>query len=67
MADPLFIDTCRRFEKAWQMRLRYSDKPDISFTDLTSFVVMEEEKITDVLTNDRHFVQVNLGFAVVPW
>lgn len=58
--------TSRRFEKAWQMRLRYSDKPDISFTDLTSFVVMEEEKITTVLTNDRHFVQVNLGLIAVP-
>ena len=38
----------------------------ISFTDLTSFVVMKEEKVTDVLTNDRHFAQVNLGFVPVP-
>jgi len=47
------------------MRLRYRDKPDISFTDLTSFAIMEEENITAVLTNDRHFSQVNLGFVAV--
>jgi predicted nucleic acid-binding protein len=48
------------------MRLRHSDKPDISFTDLTSFVVMEEENISEVLTNDRHFSQIDLGFTAVP-
>ena len=35
-----------RFTRAWHMRLRYIDKPDISFTDLTSFVVMQEEDIS---------------------
>ena len=58
--------TSQRFAKAWQLRSRYNDKPDISFTDLTSFVVMEEEQVTDVLTNDHHFIQVNLGFTAVP-
>ena len=58
--------TSPRFTRAWQMRLRYNDKRDISFTDLTSFVVMEEENISEVLTNDHHFSQVNLGFTAVP-
>ena len=58
--------TSQRYAKAWQLRLRYNDKPASSFTDLTSFVVMEEEKVADVLTNDRHFTQVNLGFTAVP-
>ena len=55
-----------RFTRAWHMRLRYIDKPDISFTDLTSFVVMQEEDISEVLTNNHHFSQVNLGFTAVP-
>lgn len=35
-----------RFEQAWQLRLRHRDKPRISFTDLTSFMVMRELRIT---------------------
>ena len=58
--------TAERFGKAWQLRLRYPDKPLISFTDLTSFTVMQEDGISDVLTNDRHFGQVNLGFHRLP-
>lgn len=58
--------TPERFEKTWQMRLEYKDKPKISFTDFTSFVVMQELLISDVLTDDKHFVQVNLGFQRRP-
>src|SRR5712692_7840889 len=47
-----------RFEKAWKLRLRYRDKPRISFTDLTSFVVMQELGIKLALTGDTHFNQV---------
>ena len=31
-----------RFNYAWLLRSVYRDKPDISFTDLTSFVVMRD-------------------------
>lgn len=31
-----------RFQRAWDLRLRYRDKPRMSFTDLTSFAVMRE-------------------------
>jgi predicted nucleic acid-binding protein len=55
-----------RFQAAWRLRLRYHDKPLISFTDLTSFVIMRELGITDVLTADTHFAKVGLGFKLVP-
>lgn len=55
-----------RFERAWKMRLKYQDHPEISFTDFTSFVIMEETGVKRALTNDRHFEAVNLGFVKVP-
>ena len=58
--------TPERFDAAYQLRLLYSDKPRISFTDLTSFVVMRELEIRNVLTADRHFAQVHLGFRCRP-
>ena len=41
--------TPERFLRAWRLRQRYRDKPRISFTDLTTFVVMQEAGIRDVL------------------
>ncbi len=37
----------------------YRDRPDKawSLTDCASFVIMEERRITDALTHDRHFEQ----------
>lgn len=55
-----------RFEKAKKLRYKFSDKPYISFTDLTSIVVMKELDIIDVLTEDNHFLQVGMGFRKVP-
>jgi uncharacterized protein len=55
-----------QFERAWQMRQKYYDKPDISFVDFTSMVVMQDLGITDVFTGDAHFQQVNLGFRLHP-
>ena len=55
-----------RFQWAWQLRTKYRDKPKISFTDFTSFVVMQDLGIHEVLTDDAHFLQINLGFQVRP-
>jgi uncharacterized protein len=58
--------TPERFLRAWRLRLRYRDKPRISFTDLTSFVVMRELELRRVLTGDSHFEQVGMGFVRIP-
>jgi predicted nucleic acid-binding protein len=54
-----------RFKSAQQLRIRYQDKPAISFTDLTSLVVMQEFEIQKILTEDGHFSQVGLGFELI--
>ena len=58
--------TPERFCRAWRLRLRFHDKPRISFTDLTSFVVMRELGLRHALTADAHFEQVGMGFLRVP-
>lgn len=58
--------TPERFDAAYRLRLRHRDKPGISFTDLTSFVVMKELGIREALTADAHFKQIHLGFRLVP-
>lgn len=58
--------TSDRFAYAWKLRRRFQDKPNISFTDLTSMVVMEGRGITEVLTEDEHFIQVGIGLRKVP-
>ena len=55
-----------RFRTAMGYRLKFADKPRISFTDLTSMVIMKDLGISDVLTADNHFVQVGLGFHMLP-
>ena len=58
--------TKERFKRARDLRLKFQDKPKISFTDLTSMVVMKELRIKDVLTEDDHFTQVGMGFRKLP-
>jgi predicted nucleic acid-binding protein len=58
--------TPERFSGAWRLRLRYRDQPRISFTDFTSFVVMRELGLRQVLTGDAHFAQVGMGFVRMP-
>lgn len=54
------------FARTKELRLRYSDKPRISFTDLSSMAVMQVLAIDTVLTGDVHFAQVGMGFRVAP-
>ncbi|MCD6468886.1 MAG: type II toxin-antitoxin system VapC family toxin [Thermoplasmata archaeon] len=58
--------TSERFSSAWRLRKRFQDKPKISFTDLTSMVIMKEKGIKSILTEDEHFLQVGMGFQKVP-
>lgn len=58
--------TPERFEKAKILRLKYQDKPKISFTDLSSMVVMEELGLKDIITGDEHFEHVGMGFQRKP-
>lgn len=62
----LELVTIERFIKAVEFRRKYKDKPRISFTDFTSMTIMSELGISDVLTEDDHFVQVGIGFHKVP-
>ena len=55
-----------RFESAKQLRVKYDDKPLISFTDLTSMVVMSDLGIENIITADAHFSHVGMGFNLRP-
>lgn len=55
-----------RFLRAWELRQKFRDKPRLSFTDLTSFAVMKELNIFQVLTGDMHFEQVGMDFEILP-
>lgn len=50
-------------EAAWTIFKKYGDK-DFSFTDCTSFALMEREAIFTAFTFDEHFQQY--GFQTVP-
>jgi predicted nucleic acid-binding protein len=64
-----FVDvqavSAERFAEAKRLRLKYRDKPRISFTDFTSFVVMRELGLAEVITDDDHFQHVGLGFRKI--
>lgn len=58
--------TQNRLEATKRLRFALKDKPSISFTDLSSMIVMKELKIVEILTEDDHFLKVNLGFRRLP-
>jgi len=55
-----------RFSRAIELCKQFSDKPKISFTDLSTMAIMVELGITDILTADQHFTHVGLGFRALP-
>jgi len=55
-----------RFNQTQMLRIKYLDKPQISFTDLISMQIMQEFNIQRILTEDAHFIQVELGFQLEP-
>jgi predicted nucleic acid-binding protein len=48
--------TPERFEQAKELRSKYQDKPKISFTDLTSMVLMKEHGIEAIITPTTRFI-----------
>ena len=64
--DALLEELCERFTQIEKLRFRFLDKPLISFTDLTSMVVMQELNITKILTEDAHFTHVGIDFQLLP-
>ncbi len=50
-------------DQAWDLFVRHDDK-DFSFTDCTSFVIMQTLGLTDAFAFDEHFAQ--LGFRIWP-
>ena len=57
-----YVDLARA-DKARGFFFRYRDK-EFSFTDCTSFVVMRDLKLREVLTTYHHFTQA--GFVTLP-
>ncbi len=49
-------------EEAWQIFKKYTDK-QFSFTDCTSFVIMNKLSLNEAFTNDHHFEQ--MGFKIL--
>jgi predicted nucleic acid-binding protein len=62
----LYRVTSADFLETWKLRKKFQDKPAISFTDLTSMVIMKKQGIQRVLTQDEHFLQVGLGLVKLP-
>lgn len=58
--------TEERFTETVELRSKLLDKPDISFTDLSLMIVMQEFEIDQIQTQDAHFTYVGLGFQRVP-
>ena len=58
--------TSERFASSWRHRKRFQDKTRISFTDLTSMILMEERGIKQEITEEEHFRQVGLFFQKLP-
>ena len=56
----------KRFEASISLRKKYKDKPNISFTDLSTMVVMSEVGIKQIITADNHFLKVGMNFEISP-
>jgi len=55
-----------RFQRSWQLRKRLKDKQNISFTDITSMIIMQDLSIRYILTDDEHFTYTGFNFIKIP-
>ena len=55
----------KRWRKTWELCKKYKDKPYISFVDFSSFLIMKERGINEILTNDKHFEVIGFGFKKI--
>ncbi|OQX22467.1 MAG: hypothetical protein BWK80_30390 [Desulfobacteraceae bacterium IS3] len=55
-----------RFQRSWQLRKRLKDKPNISFTDIASMIIMQDLSIPYILTDDNHFIYIGFNFIKIP-
>ncbi len=55
-----------RCAEAKRLRLRLRDKPLISFTDITTMIVMQELRSLRIITADDHFRHVGFRFELLP-
>ena len=53
-----------RFEQTKVLFLKHLDQ-GYSFTDCSSFILMRELEIHDVLTNDRHFQEIGFNAMLI--
>ncbi len=67
LSDSGLIDVIRvseaHEERAWTIFEQYADQ-DFSFTDCTSFAVMQKWQLSHAFTVDHHFA--TMGFVIVP-
>ena len=60
----LHVDTATFF-KTLAMRKKFFDQPNISFTDLSSAILMSERKISRIISADAHFTHLGLSFELI--
>ncbi len=64
-AFQMFWVGIERFEAAKAFFRKYADH-GYSFTDCTSFVLMQERRLRDALTTDRHFAEAGFRILLKP-
>ena len=61
----VFGESDRLFEKGRELYIRRPDK-EWSLTDCISFVVMQEQGLSEALTGDHHFEQAGFKALLLP-
>lgn len=55
-----------RFRRALDLRKRLADQSRLSFTDLTTMVIMQELRLKDILTADDRFSEAGHSYRSLP-